>query len=587
MSPPSAQEMPSQEMRPSPRLSRTDLCFILAACLAVLAYLYGLGDVGIPANGDENVYIHIARTTAQSGHWLPLSGDIPQVRNTKPPMLFWQAMASTGLGSWWSLWWIRLPSVLYTLGTASLLVLLIRHLTGQWGRGALAACLYLAFYSTYRYGRPLLTDAPETFWLCLPAMAVLASRGEILSSRIGFPLLSGAALGIACLYKSFALLVPFCLLLVLWHWVCHGRDLRHWLRVALPGITITAVVGLGIFLLWPLLDPDPQAIWQDFVVKENAGKFDSRSGPLAYLAAFLWGGGSIWKLLGALLANAGLLAPLLVVQFIDAWRNRRSLSREEKLLWAWLLAFFIAFALPSQRSGRYLLPAMPAVAALATLTWARLPRAGVVITAGLATLVAAVLIAFSALVVQQAHDLSLPLVYWGLLGGIFIAGLASLIRPTLAATSAPVLVLGLLWAMGLQLTAYAAPPGPFTPEIRAFMADKTVFVPCDFLASEEAHRFMLPGADVRSYADWDNLTPEQLAGRYRFFAAYVALGEEARCPGCRVLGERYVVRGRRTANSLGHSPSASVLREFFSREVLFESTRAPAQIPSPAEACAR
>ena len=31
--------------------------------------------------------------------------------------------------------------------------------------GAIAAIIYLSFFSTYRYGRPYLTSAPETFWL--------------------------------------------------------------------------------------------------------------------------------------------------------------------------------------------------------------------------------------------------------------------------------------------------------------------------------------------------------------------------------------------------------------------------------------
>ena len=40
------------------------------------------------------------------------------------------------------------------------------------------------------------------------------------------------------------------------------------------------------------------------------------------------------------------------------------------------LAFFIVFSLPSQRSGRYLLPVMPALATIIALHWDRLPLWG-------------------------------------------------------------------------------------------------------------------------------------------------------------------------------------------------------------------
>ena len=44
--------------------------------LIALLYLFGLGGPFAPTNGDEMVYIHIARMTAQSGHWLPLQSEL-------------------------------------------------------------------------------------------------------------------------------------------------------------------------------------------------------------------------------------------------------------------------------------------------------------------------------------------------------------------------------------------------------------------------------------------------------------------------------------------------------------------------------
>ena len=568
-------------------LRRETLFLAAAALLAAFTYLYGLDDFGIPTNGDEGVYIHIARITAGSGHWLPLASDVQRVRNTKPPLLFWQAIASTAGGTEWTLWRVRLPNALYTLATAALLLALLRRLTGQWHSAVLGAVVYLAFYDTYRYGRPFLTDAPETFWLALPGVAVLWTRGALLESRLLAPLLFGLALGVACLYKSFALILPFGLMLAGWHWVRHGERARDWLGFALPQLAVSAVVALAIFTLWPLLDPDPGAVWRDFVVKENVGnKFGSGGGVLSYMQAFFLGGESVPGLFGQFLANAGLLAPILIALLIHAWRARRSLSQEERLLWVWVLAYFVAFSIPSQRSGRYLLPAMPAVAVLATLAWPRLHRAGFLVTVVLAITVALVFAVLAFLIVQQAGpDLAMPLAYWLALSGVVALGLASLVRPRLAATTAPALPVALLLAMGLSLTVYASPPGPYSAATRALLKGQPVFVPCDYLANEESDRFMLPGADVRSYSARDALTPDELAGRYRFFAAYVPLDETPRCEGCRVLDARYVIRSRHTTELAGKTSAATLLRESFQREVLFESQRAPQQTPAPFEAC--
>ncbi|MBC7377742.1 MAG: glycosyl transferase, partial [Burkholderiaceae bacterium] len=65
---------------------RSDYRYLWPALVLItaLAYLWGLDGVYIPKFGDEMVYAHIARLTAESGHWLPLQSDIPNMRNTKP-----------------------------------------------------------------------------------------------------------------------------------------------------------------------------------------------------------------------------------------------------------------------------------------------------------------------------------------------------------------------------------------------------------------------------------------------------------------------------------------------------------------------
>jgi len=568
------------------RLSRESLILTCALFVAAFTYFYGLDSADIPANGDENVYIHIARKTAESGHWLPLAGDLSHLRNTKPPLLFWQAIAVTGHGAQWSLWRLRAPSVLYCLATATLVLALVRHLRRDWGSGARAALVYLAFYSTYRYGRPFLTDAPTVFWMTLPAIAVAWSRGTLLDSRYLAPVGFGLALGIACLYKSFALVVPFTLATAWWQLERHEYRLHESLQRAVPAALVSCAVALAVFAVWPLLDPDPGSVWRDFVLRENAGKLGAGGG--AYLGTLLWGEWSIWTLLGAVLANGGLLAPILVALAFDGWRRRRSLSREERLLWIWVLALFVAFAIPSQRSGRYLLPVMPALASLAALAWPRLHKAGFVASIGISTLLSIVLLIAGAVLVRDVREhFELSGAYWVVLGCAAAFGALALALPRLASAAAPLLAIALLLAIGIFVRSVCDPAAPFTSAARANLSGKAVFVPCNFPSSEEGHRFLLPGADIRSYAENERQTPETLGEQYRYFAAWLPLGEVAGCTGCQVIGERYVVRGRHAGAALREKTVRQVVQGLVQREVLFESRRAPSEPPPPFEACAK
>src|SRR5689334_9031119 len=92
----------------------------LASLAAAFIYFYALESQHIPRNGDELPYAHITRLTASSGHLLPLRSGFQDMRNTKPPMLFWQGITSTGWGRNWTLWHLRYPSVIYTLLTGGM-----------------------------------------------------------------------------------------------------------------------------------------------------------------------------------------------------------------------------------------------------------------------------------------------------------------------------------------------------------------------------------------------------------------------------------------------------------------------------------
>ncbi len=348
------------------------LCYLAALLLAVFVYFYGLDSQHIPRNGDEDVYAHIARLTAQSGHLLPLQSGLDNMRNTKPPLLFWQGIIATNWGHDWDWWHLRYPSVIYTLLTALLVFLLGRQLSGRVATGAVAALTFLAFFSTYRYGRPFLVNPAEVFWLFLPFFTLLYVRPFSFESRLWIPLLLGIEIGIGLLYKSFALLAPIGLVLVWWYLHQRRYQWREFLLRDAYKPVLAGSVALALFALWFAFDPDPQAVWREFVVGENAGKFAAQG--QSYWANLLWGGSSLWALLLGYPLNAGLLAFPVAALFVLAYRRRHQLSDTEKLLWIWMAVLFVVFAVPSQRSARYLLEAMPGVALLCALNWQRIPR---------------------------------------------------------------------------------------------------------------------------------------------------------------------------------------------------------------------
>ena len=176
----------------------------LAVCAALAAYVWGVGGLHVPKVGDEYVYLQIARVTGGLEGWLPLTFD-GGVWSTKPPLLFWQGIAGARLlGE--ELWVYRLPSLLYTFGTALLAAHLTRRLGGDWRRAAIAALAYLAFFSTWRYGRPYLTNPPEVFWsflaLCLVPGRPTRNGDDSLDTQLGRWIAIGLCLGLGYLISA-------------------------------------------------------------------------------------------------------------------------------------------------------------------------------------------------------------------------------------------------------------------------------------------------------------------------------------------------------------------------------------------------
>jgi 4-amino-4-deoxy-L-arabinose transferase-like glycosyltransferase len=445
--------------------------------------------------------------------------------------------------------------------------LLAKKLTRQVETGFIAALTFLAFFSTYRFGRPFLVNPPEVFWFFLPFFTLLYWRQFSFESRLTVPLLLGIEIGIGLLYKSFALLAPIGLILVWWY--VHQRQYywREFFQKDAYKPVLTGIVALSIFALWFAVDPDPQSVWREFVVGENAGKFEAHGE--SYWAKLLWGGSSIWTLMLGYPINAGLLAFPVAALFFVAYRHRYQLGDAEKMLWIWMAVLFIVFAVPSQRSARYLLEAMPGVAILCALNWQRIPRWIFIFTLFAAGAVLA-LLAFLARSLQNDTGGMYGWGYWLLISTALALALLALFNGRFTRDLVNVVVLLTLLSLAVFLRPFDGALGTYNEAAQRHVQDKDVWVSCNFRAHDEGDRFMFPKARVHGYDENWNLTPAELVARYSLFTLQLPLNAEA-CTGCRVIGQRLEIRGRHSPEELSAMLKGDVFQHLFVKELLLES----------------
>ena len=571
--------MQTAKARKSAEAARWPWVALLA--LALVTYAFGLGGQYIPTNGDELVYAHIARLTALSNQWLPLVSDLPNMRNTKPPLLFWQAMVA---GDWardashWTMFALRLPNLVYTFLTAALVAWSVKHITQDTRRALLAACLFLAFFSTFRYGRPYLTSAPETFWLALPMFALIfeiLKKKRTLShikTELSAPYLIvsvvavGLAWGLGSAYKSFALIAPAA---AAWWSASLLASYRIHADFGVKPLAITSLragmsvlIGVGVFALWFVLDPDPGAVWREFVVGENVGKMGDKLG--WWHEAIYGGGSSLWAQALAYLENAGLLSFVVIGVVAVAFKNRKTLPELPPyalILLAWLLVWWLVFLLPSQRSARYVIPAMPALAIAVALGWHHIGRSWFLASCVLIGLAAIVLgriawVMYELQIATSGEFFVFALVFLGI-AALLAGGVA---RPGWTRACTLAACLAVYAAFGLTVAPLDGNQGRFDAATQAAFVNKSIAVPSNFNAQWERFEFLLPGNhivpfEMAAMGEGDK-APATLGALLRAHDAVVwgqasVTDLEPPCrPGCRVVATRWVVKERHKSGDI-------------------------------------
>lgn len=540
----------------------------VVAFLGVFAYLYSLGGMHIPSTGDEGPYLQITRLTAATGHWLPLQ-PAEGLGVTKPPLLFWQGLIASNWGQDWELWRFRLPIVGYTFLTALMVFWFTRRLTNDTESAAIAGVAFLAFTSVFHHGRPYITNLPEVFFLSLSYFLLLVYRERSVSRNYLFWIGLGVLVGLSAWVRSIFLLAPVGLALciyLLWQ--------RQWrivifLKQDAPRLTVFALTVLAVFGLWFLIDPHPEAIFREFLLGENVSKLKTDG----YWKNLFSGPYPVFSVWFGIFRNAGFLALPLLYILIVSLRRWRQLRHEEHALWIWVLAFIIVFTVPAQRQDSYVMATMPAMAVVLGLHWREIPRAWFHLFVLPLLAIFAGLIYLMIPISQQVLPAGsyAPWHYLAPFGGIALVFLSLAYNKW-----APRLLIPLIFIAFLSLASVVAPfEGPlgrFDAQAIKAVTGKTVYVPSNFRAQYERYRFLLPGAEIRSYDYGDDASRDRLLADGALVVVEIPT-KASNFGSYQILGNRLTLRSRMPQEDI-----SLVLREqrmdlLFRRELLLQGAR--------------
>ena len=280
----------------------------------------------------------------------------------------------------------------------------------------------------------------------------------------------------------------------------------------------------------------------------------------------LFGTYPMWTQLLAYPFNAGLLFFTVLglgwVGLKDAFQRQTyaRLTPALRILLLWLAVWLVVFTIPSQRSERYLIPAMPAVAILLAMAWEKIPKLWFWITLTI-TLPALVMLGRITWVMGEMQIASAPQVAMTLIA--VCAGLtgaiAGFVHKDWCRNASLVAVLALYASFSLMVQPISTEAAGYSADLKAQMQTRRVAVPNGFTGQFERFHFVLPGARITPYdAEGRNtgaLQPdmppvERLNYLLDQFDAVVWLQDNLEqttpscLPHCTLLGTRWHIKSR-------------------------------------------
>jgi 4-amino-4-deoxy-L-arabinose transferase-like glycosyltransferase len=324
---------------------------VLAILVVFILYFYGIWRVGL-LDPDEPRYASIGREMSLSGDWVtPRLWGSPWFE--KPALLYWIIAAAYKAGFNDDL----APRLPVAIVSAAFLVFYFFRMRSEFGvRPAWFATAILATSAGWiAFGQVATTDAPmsaafgASMLLCLPWLRSGDRRGL---------LLAGVMLGLAVLAKG---LVPLVLAApLLWvgrkRWTDLGRLALGCFIVALPWYTLCTIRNGTAFL-------------NDFFLRHHFARFVA--------ADALQHGQPFWFYIPILIAAIYPWSFVMPVIF------RRETDPRRVFFLLWLLFGLLVFSSSANKLPGYVLPLLPAIAALIGLRLAEMrdPRWALAVTA--------------------------------------------------------------------------------------------------------------------------------------------------------------------------------------------------------------
>jgi len=364
---------------------------------------------------DEPRYAEVAREAYGQGGLLVMHL-CDAIYPDKPPLVYWLSGLFGSLFGWHE-FWLRVPSLLATAGTAWCVALLARRWWGE-AEARWAPALFLTTAMATEIGARLQLDPVLTF-LCTAGLLVLDSEARDVTQRRRQVWLAGALVGLAALAKGPVAFVHVGLPWALWLRFSKRASSSEATRPS-AGKAVgwgAALLALAIPLTWALSASLAEpALFEELFYGQHVGR----------VARGTQHGGPFWKHLTRLPLLLLPWTPIVIMGVRLAWTRRMDAGLVKAGLWfGVLLGFFSAIG---PKRDLYLLPAYPALALLGSRAWclvvterARAHR----VQLWTAVLLFAVL---GAALVAAPHFVEIPAMIegaaWrgGLTGGVFLFG---------------------------------------------------------------------------------------------------------------------------------------------------------------------
>ena len=236
----------------------------------------------------------------------------------------------------------------------------------------------------------------------------------------------------------------------------------------------------------------------------------------------------------------------------------------------WLLVWLVVFTIPNQRSARYVIPAMPALAVLLALHWEKVARFWFLITLFVTTLAVVMLgrISWVMETLMGTSDAGAFSFRWAAMIAVALglgAALAACLRPHWTRNATLLGCLSVYTSFSLMVAPLDRAQAQYRSQALAQLEGKRVAVPNGFTGQYERFHFMMPKSSLHPFdvagrntgALRPDLPPaERLAYLLGGFDAVVWIEDDSRAnapscaPQCRVLGYRWHVKSRHKAGEV-------------------------------------